>query len=949
MTQEFMTPALRQDKRSLVAGVPTIEKIELSKRYEIFKVESKDMVPGNSDEKPVKLFKICELSHDEKYPRREAMENVISSLARNNDGEFNFVYFLDGNNDKVSVYLGIANAKGESGTKSKLNVSDFFEVLESSFRGNFTGSNVEKLKADPDDKKDEVKIGSIKLQKKIGYIVGVPSLSKHDKSQLTTDFQGIDRLINAMRGTKSWQLMLVCEAVSFENICEFKKRFNEEYDRLAPLQYVDQNIGFSHAKSEGSSHAESTSKGKNKTISENHGDSRDSKGTSTGINEGTSTSDTDQRSESNTRSLSGTRKYENKEVTEIIEYFKKVLTERINTALTKGFFKTAIYTFASDKVELMKLQNNIISIFQGDESSFCSLHPVIVDETDEKLEDLKKKIAFCRILEKDATNGDSLLPVINSTPCIENKLSFATYLTPKEISIVAGIPTKEVNGISLRESVEFGVNIPPQQDSDKIELGFILDRGSELKENKVSLTKSDLNKHIFVAGVTGAGKTVTCQKILLESGCPWCVIEPAKTEYRSLINKKDEKDEKISVFTLGNENCSPFRLNPFELMRGETVAAHADMLKAAFTASFSMEAAMPQLVEEAVYKVYEKKGWDLDDTGDEKKRDFPNISEFTEALKEVCKDKEFGERLQGEYSGSLIARFGSLERGGKGAMLNCRKSFNFEKLIEQKIVFELEELKDPADKALLMSLILMKLAHAAKLKYKEYKEKDKKFRHITLIEEAHRVLSKPEPGLADSKKYGVQVFADMIAEVRKYGESFVITDQIPAQLTPEVIKNTNTKIIHKIFSRDDKEIVGSTMSLNDKQKDYLSKMKVGEAVMFSQGWDKAVNVKIKMTDEKLPEEPDDDEVREKCADKYLLNERRFVKFVNKNCNQDSEEKIPKFKLEEIDHAKFVARFVESLAITAKKHEAEKFIKEILESGLTIREVRESEFYYYFCN
>lgn len=944
MTQEFMTPALRQDKRSLVAGVPTIEKIELSKRYEIFKVESKDMVPGNSDEKPVKLFKICELSHDEKYPRREAMENVISSLARNNDGEFNFVYFLDGNNDKVSVYLGIANAKGESGTKSKLNVSDFFEVLESSFRGNFTGSNVEKLKADPDDKKDEVKIGSIKLQKKIGYIVGVPSLSKHDKSQLTTDFQGIDRLINAMRGTKSWQLMLVCEVVSYENICEFKKRFNEEYDRLAPLQYVDQNIGFSHAKSEGSSHAESTSKGKNKTISENHGDSRDSKGTSTGTNEGTSTSDTDQRSESNTRSLSGTRKYENKEVTEIIEYFKKILTERINTALTKGFFKTAIYTFASDKVELMKLQNNIISIFQGDESSFCSLHPVIVDETDEKLEDLKKKIAFCRILEKDATNGDSLLPVINSTPCIENKLSFATYLTPKEISIVAGIPTKEVNGISLRESVEFGVNIPSQQDDDKIELGFILDRGSELKQNKVSLTKSDLNKHIFVAGVTGAGKTVTCQKILLESGCPWCVIEPAKTEYRRLVNKKGEK---IRVFTLGNENCSPFRLNPFELMRGETVAAHADMLKAAFTASFSMEAAMPQLVEEAVYKVYEKKGWDLDDTGEEKNSDFPNISDFLNSLESVCKDKNFGDRLQGEYLGSLVARFKSLTLGSKGAMLNCRKSiFNFEELIEQKIVFELEELKDPADKAFLMSLVLMKLAHAAKLKYK----KDKNFRHITLIEEAHRVLSKPEPGVADSKKYGVQVFTDMIAEVRKYGESFIITDQIPAQLTPEVIKNTNTKIIHKIFSKDDKEIVGSTMSLNDKQKDYLSKMKVGEAVMFSQGWDKAVNVKIKMTDEKLLEEPDDDEVREKCADKYLLNERKFVKFINRICNQDSEEKIPEFKLEGIDQAEFVTRFVESLAISTKKHrEAEKFIKGILESGLTIREVRESEFYYYFCN
>ena len=451
-----------------------IEKeIELSRRYDIFKVKSENMVPGNNDEKPVQLFRICELSHDEKYPRREAMENVISSMARNNDGKFNFVYFLDGNNDRVSVYLGISNAK-----KSTINVKDFFEILESSFRGNFTGSNVEKLKTDEKEKKD---ISSIKLQKKVGYIVGVPSLSKHDKSQLSTDFQGIDRLINAMRGTESWQVMLVCEAVSFENICEFKKQFNEEYDRIAPYQYIDKSFGLSHAENKGSSETKSKTEGTNKSTSENHGDSNDSHGKSRGTSTSKSESKTEQKGETNTLSGSATRKFENKEVSEIIEYFKKVLSERINVALTKGLFKTAFYTFASDKMELVKLQNNIISIFQGDESSFCSLHPVIIDDADDEL---KKRVVSFRILTSGNNCNDFLLPVINSTPCISETLSFATYMTPKEISIVAGIPTKEVNGISLRESVEFGVNIPPQQDSDKIELGFILDRGSELKKKQ---------------------------------------------------------------------------------------------------------------------------------------------------------------------------------------------------------------------------------------------------------------------------------------------------------------------------------------------------------------------------------------------------------------------------------------------------------------------------------
>ena len=897
------------------------ERIDLSKRYDLFKIAPQNIRLIKEDDDPISLlFKICELSHDEKYPRREAMENVISAMALNNNSTFNFVYFLDGNEDNVGVYVGIAN----TGSDTDLNVSDFLEVLQSSFSGNFAGSVLEDVENN----------GIEKLRKKIenskfGLIVGVPSLSKHDKSQLSTDFQGIDRLINAMRGVKSWQVVLVCEAVSYEEICEFKKQFHQEYDRLAPYQYVDKGVGSNYAENEATTHAEG--KVKSKSISEQHSNDRDSKGTSTGTQE--SVNDSFQKGKNRGVSQNETRKFENKEVSEIIDYFKKVLSERINVALTKGLFKTALYTFASDKMELVKLQNNIISIFQGDESSFCSLHPVIIDDADDEL---KKRVASFRIMKSGNNCKDLLLPVINSTPCISETLSFATYMTPKEISIVAGIPTKEVNGISLRESVEFGVNIPLQQDDDKIELGFILDRGSELKQNKVWLTKSDLNKHIFVAGVTGAGKTVTCQKILLESECPWCVIEPAKTEYRCLINRKNEK---IRVFTLGNENCSPFRLNPFELMRGETVSAHADMLKAAFTASFSMEAAMPQLVEEAVYDAYDKKKWDLEDTfgGENENREFPNMGDFLNSLESVCRNKNFGDRLQGEYLGSLVARFKSLTLGNKGAMLNCRKSiFNFEELIEQKIVFELEELKDPADKAFLMSLILMKLAHAVKLKYKN----NKNFRHITLIEEAHRVLSKPEPGVADSKKYGVQVFADMIAEVRKYGESFIITDQIPAQLTPEVIKNTNTKIIHKIFAKDDKEIVGNTMALNDKQKDYLSKMKVGEAVMFSQGWDKAVNVKITMAAEHLAE-PDDDEIREKCADKYLCDKKKLQKYVVRNFKYSDKEKITKFKLDFLKKDEFIERFLGEVTLSEKDLvNLKEFLSEIFKGEGTCREVRD---------
>ena len=88
------------------------------------------------------------------------------------------------------------------------------------------------------------------------------------------------------------------------------------------------------------------------------------------------------------------------------------------------------------------------------------------------------------------------------------------------------------------------------------------------------------------------------------------------------------------------------------------------------------------------------------------------------------------------------------------------------------------------------------------------------------------------------------MFSDMLAEVRKYGESLIIVDQIPDKMTPEVLKNTNTKIVHKLFAQDDKEAIGNTMALNDDQKSFLSNLQPGRAVMFSQGWTKAIQVQV---------------------------------------------------------------------------------------------------------
>ena len=185
---------------------------------------------------------------------------------------------------------------------------------------------------------------------------------------------------------------------------------------------------------------------------------------------------------------------------------------------------------------------------------------------------------------------------------------------------------------------------------------------------------------------------------------------------------------------------------------------------------------------------------------------------------------------------------------------------------------ELENIKSGTEKSLVMGFILANLNEAIKYKFAQ----DKSFKHITLIEEAHRLLSKYVPGDSPCKKNGVETFADMLAEVRKYGECLIIADQIPSKMAPDVLKNTNTKIVHKIFAQDDKEAIGNTLSLTDEQKGYLSNLNTGRAVVFTQGWEKSIQVKIDMGYDTTNDFARDQKIREICLNYYIRSYKRGV-------------------------------------------------------------------------
>ena len=606
--------------------------------------------------------------------------------------------------------------------------------------------------------------------------------------------------------------------------------------------------GQSHSDTRGFSESETQGKSRNTSTSEVQGKSRANQ-QSSGTTESTSLSDSHGTSQSDSVSVgktSGTSDTQgnsltasvdvvNKKAAEFLKYIDETLLPRLSSGSNRGMFKTAVYLLTQTKSINARLCNNVTAIFQGKSTAFTPLTTGEPFSNGEWLSDFQ-------IHDVDIERA---LPyaMIYGVPCRQNRRELATFLTSDEVGIMAGLPLNEVPGISLRRFVPFGLN-PSQTQSkespDQLLFGQLVYGGKILPNNTVSLDKNVLNKHIFVTGITGSGKTVTCKRLLTVSKMPFLVIEPAKTEYQELLYQEGMED--LIVFTLGTENGLPLRFNPFEMLPEENLTAHIDMVKAAFMSSFHFEASMPQIFEIAMYRVYEQCGWDTESgqfegTGEIK---WPTLSEFIKVLEEVVKEQKFGAELAGNYRGSLISRIINLTYGAKGKMLNCSRSIDFQYLLRSKVVIEMEDLKSPQDKALIMALIMGRLNEAVKQAYRA----DKNFRHITLIEEAHRLLSKVLPGDDEGKKFSVSIFTDMLAEIRKYGESLIIVDQIPNKLAEDVLKNTATKIVHKLVAKDDKEIIGDTMMLEDEQKIFLSNLTTGRAVVFTENWNKSVCVQV---------------------------------------------------------------------------------------------------------
>ena len=548
-------------------------------------------------------------------------------------------------------------------------------------------------------------------------------------------------------------------------------------------------------------------------------------------------------------------------------------SNRLETGKAIGLWKVGVYLMAEKASDLQGGALQLRSILSGQESIY---EPIRFHDISSILDESLAGKMTVREQSLGHFNAPVLTIMGNNGKPFEHPLGdhykeLRTVLTTKELSYLINFPLKSVPGISVIDTApDFSLNRPRFQDgAETVRFGKLLYGGTETSID-YPLSLDSLSKHTLLSGINGTGKTNTVQAILnsISGKIPYLVIEPAKTEYVdwAIEYNKSHKEHPITIFIPGCKSykdkkaqqpiqIKPLRLNPFEIVwlnkeQEPYVLSHIDRIKSTFAAAFPMYDILPVLMEDLIYTVYQNPSSDWL-TGEPVfgKTMAPTLNSMSVSVDKVLQHRGYEDKIERNMKACLHTRIDSLKRGWKGEMLNTLKSTPWEDLFEKPCVINLSYVGDDVDKGFLMALILQFLyeyrAACAEVGRIDYN--DNSCRHLTVIEEAHRVMMKCDnPDLPQFKS--AMTFSNMLSEIRAYGEGIFLVDQVPTRLIPDAIKNTNTKITHRLVAEDDVKAIAESMGIGKEQRMIIPKLLVGQCVISTamsteKHWVKVTKVK----------------------------------------------------------------------------------------------------------
>lgn len=424
-------------------------------------------------------------------------------------------------------------------------------------------------------------------------------------------------------------------------------------------------------------------------------------------------------------------------------------------------------------------------------------------------------------------------------------------ISGKELGLFLGLPRKTVAGLPVIEHAEFGREVvttslntqKKQLISRTLQLGHIFNLG-QICSTSVDLNTDSLSMHTFITGSTGSGKSNTVYQLLNElhdDEIPFLVIEPAKGEYKNVFGHYSD----VNVYSTNPKEAELIHLNPFLFPESVHILEHIDGLIEIFSACWPMYDAMPAFFKSAVLNAYQAVGWDLvSSTFDGNDIRYPDFSTLADELDRLILKSEYADEIKSNYRGALLTRVRSLSTGLNRFIFSDEQT-PMEKLFDENCILDLSRVRSTETKALLMGIIIYMLNE---YRQDQSSSSNQKLKHITVLEEAHHLLKNSGPNSSDLVTKSIEMITQTIAEIRTYGEGFIIADQSPSSVDLSVIKNTNTKIVLRTPEAADREAIGKSIGLSEQQINEISKLPGGVAAVYQNDWTMPVLVRVNKAD-----------------------------------------------------------------------------------------------------
>lgn len=789
----------------------------------------------------VRMYRITEMVYQKDESVMDKFTTVFNTLATYNASIF---FLIDSDGKQANYYLGVRNNEANDSLKKRSTVT-LGDTLKQTLIGHFPGVKIEN--------EDRKKIAE--LSEKIMGLNNVASVSvvgssRREKEQPQKEFaQGMEKLCLAMSG-RPYTAVIIADNKNAWDVQQMRKQYQELYTALSPLQKVQISDSRSETESRSQSFAEMDGKQKAAMITNavvsiagtavgvalgaQFGGTAAMLGGQIGGQAGgqissfiSSLAPTKQISKAMTTGVTITE--ENKAVTDMLLMLDEAL-KKMNEYDSYGLWNVAGYFLSDDMSAAEIAASNYRSLMNGDNygrevsaiNSWRSNDLELVGEYG----DLTTYLS--RFVHPLFNYGGNIMV----TP--------STNISGKELGLHLGLPRSTVPGLPVIEHAEFGKEVNTYQlfenetsnrPEDRVTLGRVFDMGL-ITDKIVELNNKSLNMHTFITGSTGSGKSNTVYQILMElrqDRVPFLVIEPAKGEYKDVFGHLPD----VNVFSTNPNVAQLININPFKFPHSIHVLEHIDGLVEIFSVCWPMYDAMPAFFKDAILKAYEAVGWDLgSSTFEGDNLEYPDFEILAEQLDKLITNSDYAVEIKSNYRGALLTRVKSLAVG-LNKYIFTEEQTPYEQLFDENCILDISRVKSSETKALLMGLMVYILNE---YRVDQKTENNTGLRHVTVLEEAHNLLKNTSGGESELIGKSVEMITNTIAEIRTYGEGFIIVDQSPSSVDIAAIKNTNTKIVLRTPEANDRDAVGRSMGLSTAQVNEIAKLPSGVAVVYQNNW-----------------------------------------------------------------------------------------------------------------